>query len=44
MKTNIDSHNTGWRLDAIRGYADYMETDMFKKAIKELEVLGGKSG
>ena len=41
-KTNIDSHNTGWRLDAFRGYADYMETDMFKKAIEELECLGGK--
>ena len=41
-KTTIDSHNTGWRLDAFRGYADYMETDMFKKAIKELGCLGGK--
>ena len=41
-KTNIDSHNTGWRLDSFRGYADYMETDLFKKAIEELERLGGK--
>ena len=41
-KKNIGSHNTGWRLDAFRGYADHMETDMFKKAIEELECLGGK--
>ena len=38
-KTTIDSHNTGWRVAAFRGYADYMETDKFKKAIKELECL-----
>lgn len=38
-KTNIDSHNTGWRVAAFRGYADYMETEPFKKAIKELELL-----
>ncbi|HSN50665.1 MAG TPA: DUF488 domain-containing protein, partial [Bacteroidales bacterium] len=36
-KTKPDSVNTGWRLAAFRGYADYMETDSFKKAIKELE-------
>ena len=41
-KTNTDSGNTGWRLDSFRGYADYMETDLFKKAIEELECLGGK--
>src|SRR6476469_5677405 len=32
-----DSHNTAWRLDAFRGYADYMETNAFLNAIKELE-------
>ena len=32
-----DSHNTVWRLDAFKGYADYMETDNFKKSMKELE-------
>ena len=32
-----DSHNTVWRLDAFEGYADYMETDNFKKSMKELE-------
>ena len=41
-KTNIDSHNTGWRVAAFRGYADYMETEIFTKAIRELEFLAGK--
>jgi uncharacterized protein (DUF488 family) len=31
-----DSKNTGWRLDSFRGYADYMETEEFKEAVKEL--------
>ena len=34
-----DSKNTGWRLAAFRGYADYMETPPFRKAIKLLEEL-----
>ena len=41
-KVNPDSCNTGWRVAAFRGYADYMETDNFKKAIKELEKLGSE--
>jgi uncharacterized protein (DUF488 family) len=28
-----DSINTGWRLDAFRGYADYMETPQFHRAL-----------
>lgn len=36
-KVQPDSTNTGWKLAAFRGYADYMETDAFKKAIEELE-------
>ena len=28
-----DSINTGWRLDAFRGYADYMETPQFHRAV-----------
>lgn len=28
-----DSINTGWRLDAFRGYADYMETPIFRGAL-----------
>ncbi|MBF6611408.1 MAG: DUF488 domain-containing protein [Chryseobacterium sp.] len=38
-KVKPDSHNTAWRLDSFRGYADYMETDSFKKAIENLEKL-----
>jgi uncharacterized protein (DUF488 family) len=38
-KTTPDSHNTGWRVAAFRAYADYMETDNFSMAIKELENL-----
>ena len=41
-KTTIDSHNRGWRVPAFRGYADYIETDEFKNAIKELECLANK--
>lgn len=36
-KVQPGSVNTGWRLAAFRGYADYMETPTFKKAILELE-------
>lgn len=38
-KLNPDSKNIAWRLPAFRAYADYMETDDFKKAINELELL-----
>lgn len=41
-KPVADSHNTGWRMAAFRGYADYMETEDFKKTIKELEALASK--
>ncbi len=34
-----DSKNIGWRLPAFRGYADYMETEDFSKAVKELEHM-----
>lgn len=36
-KVKPDSKNTGWRHIAFQGYADYMETDAFKKGIIELE-------
>jgi uncharacterized protein (DUF488 family) len=42
-KVNPDSTNTAWHHPAFRGYADYMETDTFKNAIKELEVIAHKS-
>lgn len=38
-----DSHNTGWRMAAFRGYADYMETADFKSAIEELETIAEKN-
>ena len=31
-----DSHNTAWRNDGFRGYADYMETPEFRRAIEAL--------
>lgn len=34
-----DSPNTAWRVEAFRGYADYMESDAFRKAINELQDL-----
>lgn len=37
-----DSKNTGWRHPAFRGYADYTETDDFKKDIEELEAIAIK--
>ncbi len=38
-KENPDSVNTGWRIAAFRGYADYMQTEEFKKALLVLEQL-----
>src|SRR3954469_12244683 len=38
-KTTADSKNTGWRSTAFRGYADYMESETFKKAFEELKAL-----
>jgi uncharacterized protein (DUF488 family) len=34
------SKNTAWKIDAFRGYADYMETDEFKKGMDGLEKIG----
>ena len=31
-----DSHNTAWRLEAFRGYADYMETAEFAAGMERL--------
>lgn len=38
-----DSHNTAWQNAQFRGYADHMETDEFKTAIKELLELAARS-
>lgn len=37
-----DSKNTRWRNDAFRGYADYMETEAFARAIAVLETIARK--
>lgn len=34
-----NSINTAWRNDAFRGYADCMQTNEFKEAIKKLEAI-----
>ena len=34
-----DSHNTAWRNPQFRGYADHMETDVFRKGVEELLEL-----
>ncbi|HYJ89673.1 MAG TPA: DUF488 domain-containing protein, partial [Pyrinomonadaceae bacterium] len=38
-KVRPDSPHTVWRNEAFRGYADYMDTDQFKKGIDELTEL-----
>jgi uncharacterized protein (DUF488 family) len=37
-----DSINLGWRNESFRGYADFMQTDAFAAAVKELTVLAAK--
>lgn len=41
-KARKDSRNTGWRNDSFRGYADYMETAEFERALDELMALAGE--
>jgi uncharacterized protein (DUF488 family) len=41
-KVNPDSCNTGWRVAAFRGYADYMETESFNIAIEQLEKIASQ--
>ncbi|HYK45515.1 MAG TPA: DUF488 domain-containing protein [Parafilimonas sp.] len=44
-RRRVDRHskNTAWKHPAFRGYADYMETDDFKKGIDELEEIASKN-
>ena len=35
-KPNKHSHNTAWKNDSFRAYADYMETETFQAGVKEL--------
>ena len=43
-KPRPDSRNTGWRNASFRGYADYMETEEFRKAIARLVDLADEVG
>ena len=42
-KARKDSINTGWRNASFRGYADYMQTDVFETALQELLVFEKES-
>jgi uncharacterized protein (DUF488 family) len=42
-KARPDSKNTAWRNESFRGYADYMETDEFRKGIERLVALAEES-
>ena len=39
-KARKDSINNGWRNASFRGYADYMQTDKFQRALEELMAYG----
>lgn len=39
-KPKKDSVNVGWRNESFRGYADYMQTEEFRKALDELMADG----
>ena len=41
-KVNSNSKNTSWRHPAFRGYADFMETEVFKDGIRELEQIASQ--
>lgn len=43
-KTRPDSRNTAWRNEAFRGYADYMESDDFRKGIERLADVSSENG
>jgi uncharacterized protein (DUF488 family) len=42
-KPSKDSENIAWKNDAFRGYADYMQSDIFKKEIIHLEEIALQS-
>jgi uncharacterized protein (DUF488 family) len=41
-KPRADSHNSAWRNEQFRGYADYMETEEFKTGVEELLELASE--
>jgi uncharacterized protein (DUF488 family) len=43
-KAKPDSHNTAWRNESFRGYADYMETQEFREGVARLVDLAEKIG
>ena len=43
-KSKADSRNTAWRDASFRGYADYMETEQFQKAIERLLDVAAGTG
>jgi len=43
-KAKLDSKNTAWRNEMFRGYADYIETEGFRKGIARLVEVAEKSG
>lgn len=42
-KVKKDSKNTRWNNDSFKGYADYMETDGFDKAVENLTAIAIKN-
>ena len=43
-KEKPDSHNTAWRNESFRGYADYMGTEDFRNGVARLIDLAEQSG
>jgi len=43
-KASPDSKNTAWRNESFRGYADYMETEDFRKGIERLGETAKQDG
>jgi uncharacterized protein (DUF488 family) len=43
-KPKKNSHNTAWRNVSFRGYADYMETEEFRKGVERLLDLASETG
>jgi len=41
-KVKPNSKNDAWRNESFQGYADYMESDEFKNALKDLEAIAKK--
>lgn len=42
-KARPDSPHTAWRVEAFRGYADFMDTPEFREALANLEALASTS-